>query len=219
MNIIVLGPPGAGKGTQCKTLANKINVPHISTGDLLRQNVTQGSALGKEAKSYMEKGALVPDTLVNQMLEQRFMQDNVKDGFILDGYPRNLSQAKSLDTMLAKAKVPISVVFYLDSSVPVIVTRLTGRRVCKSCGANFHVKNMPPKINGVCDHCKGELYQRTDDKVDTIKNRLKVYRNEVSSLIDFYTQQHKLTRVPADDEAEVVLNKIIALLKNDPLKV
>jgi len=221
MRIILLGPPGAGKGTQAKTLANKINLPHISTGDLLRQNVTQDTNLGKQAKAFMNKGTLVPDDLVTQMLDRRIEQPDIKNGFILDGYPRNINQARALDNMLGERNIKIDLVIYLDTSLPVIIQRLTGRLVCKECGANFHIKNMPPKVNGICDNCGGRLYQRTDDQEATIKRRLSVYEKETSVLIQYYESQQKLQRLIADEEAQIVLDKIVQLFKerNDSLKV
>jgi len=211
MRIILLGPPGAGKGTQAKTLAERLNLPHISTGDILRQNVSGGTDLGKQAKSYMDKGALVPDNLVTRMLEKRIGEPDTKKGFILDGYPRNINQAKALDNMRTQKNIDIDFVVYLDTSEPVIIQRLTGRLVCKTCGANFHIKNMPPKIDMLCDKCGGNLYQRTDDKEETIKTRLEVYKKEVFSLIQYYEASRKLHRISADEEAGIVLNKIVHL--------
>jgi len=221
MRIILLGPPGAGKGTQAKALAKKINLPHISTGDLLRQNVAQDTNLGKQAKAFMNKGALVPDDLVTQMLDRRIDQPDIENGFILDGYPRNINQARALDNMLGERNIKIDLVIYLDTSLPVIIQRLTGRLVCKECGANFHIKNMPPKVNGICDNCGGRLYQRTDDQEATIKRRLSVYEKETSVLIQYYESQQKLQRLIADEEAQIVLDKIVQLFKerNDSLKV
>lgn len=221
MRIILLGPPGAGKGTQAKTLAKRLNLVHISTGDLLRQNALEGTRLGKQAKDFMNKGALVPDELVTWMLAQKVTELNDKNGFILDGYPRNINQAKALDDILSKLNCPINLVIYLDASTPVIIQRLTGRLVCKSCGANFHIKNMPPKINGICDNCGGKLYQRADDNAETIKKRLQVYKEEADSLIGYYESKQKLYRVSADEETELVINKILHLTEehNDSLKV
>ncbi len=221
MNIVLLGPPGAGKGTQAKKLAEKINLPHIATGDLLRQNVAAGTALGKEAKNYMDKGALVPDTLVSQMLSERFKQPDVKRGFILDGYPRNLAQAQTLDAILKEKGIPLDMVMYLDTSESVIIQRLSGRLVCKGCGANFHVKNMPPRKEMVCDFCGGELYQRSDDNETTIKTRLAVYQKEAGDLINYYAAKGKLERISADADAETVLTKMIKLVErhNDSLKI
>jgi adenylate kinase len=209
MRLVLLGPPGAGKGTQAKALARELKLAHISTGDLLRQNVADKTALGLEAKDYMTKGLLVPDTLVTKMLEDRFGKPDVRQGFILDGYPRTINQAGTLDTILAAKKMALDVVYDLDSSEPVIIQRLSGRLVCRKCGALFHKTNMPPKAAGICDNCKGELYQRDDDKEETIKKRLAVYRSEVSALLDFYSKRNLLVTVQADEDAGLVLNKII----------
>jgi len=211
MQIILLGPPGAGKGTQAKILAEKLSLPHISTGDILRQNVKEATLLGKQARDFMDKGLLVPDQLVAQMLMQRIDEANVRKGFILDGYPRNINQAQTLDVMLKHRNLDIDMVIYLDTSEPVIIQRLGGRLVCSSCGANFHIRNMPPKEKGVCDSCGGKLYQRTDDKEETVKKRLEVYKKEVSSLIQYYEARQRLYRLSADEDAEIVLNKILEL--------
>ncbi len=211
MRIILLGPPGAGKGTQAKRLAEELSLAHISTGDILRENVKNATPLGKEAKDFMDKGLLVPDELVAKMLMQRFDSSDVKEGFILDGYPRNLNQANTLDNMLREKNMPLDYVFYLDTSELVIIQRLTGRLVCNSCGANFHVKNMPPKISGICDNCGGTLYQRTDDKEETVKRRLDIYKKEVACLMLYYEKTKKLFRLSADGEADIVLNKIIEI--------
>ncbi len=211
--IILLGPPGAGKGTQAKILAEELKLPHISTGDLLRQNVNEGTPLGQEARGFMERGELVPDDLVARMLTERFDQPDIKKGFILDGYPRNLSQAKTLDEILDKKNSGIDLVVYLDTSVPVIIQRLTGRLVCSKCSANFHIKNMPPKVSGVCDYCGAKLYQRSDDKEGTVRKRLEVYNEQTASLIEYYEGKKKLHRLSADEEAKVVLDKIILLVQ------
>lgn len=221
MRLILLGPPGAGKGTQAKVLAKRLNLAHISTGDLLRQNVSAGTDLGKQAQDFMNKGALVPDELVSRMLSARIDQPDVKVGFILDGYPRTINQAKTLDSLLEARDSKIDVVVYLDTSEPVIIQRLSGRLVCRKCGANFHLKNMPPKKDNICDNCAGTLYQRSDDKEETIRKRIEVYRKESSILIQYYEAKQKLQRINADEDAEVVLNKIISLAQehNDTLEV
>lgn len=221
MRIVLLGPPGAGKGTQAKVLAQKLSLPHVSTGDILRQNVKKDSALGKEAKSYMEKGLLVPDELVAKMLVESFSQPDTEKGFILDGYPRNLAQAETLDSILNKLGIDIDFVVYMDTSDEVIIQRLSGRLVCSACGLNFHIKNMPPKASGICDVCRGSLYQRTDDKEETVKKRIEVYKNEVASLIEYYERKNKLYRLSADGDAKIVLDKIVELAKkyDDSLKV
>jgi len=213
MRIILLGPPGAGKGTQAKSLALKLGAAHISTGDLLRQNVKDGTALGIKAKDYMERGALVPDELVAQMLIVRFSRGDVKIGFILDGYPRNLAQAGVLEEILKTNAMDVDLVVSLDTSEPVIIQRLSGRLVCEKCGANFHAVNMPPLKVGLCDKCGAKLYQRADDKEETIKKRLAVYANETAPLLEYYQAQKKLHHISADGPAEAVLNQIIALAR------
>lgn len=208
-----MGPPGAGKGTQAKSLAEKLALTHISTGDILRLNVKNQTALGLNAKDFMDRGLLVPDELVAKMLMQRLAEPDVKNGFILDGYPRNINQAQTLDKMLREMNTDLDSVIYLDTSDAVIIQRLTGRLVCSACGANFHIKNMPPKVSGICDNCGGKLFQRTDDKEETVRKRIEIYKNEVSALIQYYKQKQKLYELSADEEAEVVLNKIIQLVK------
>ena len=213
MNIVLLGPPGAGKGTQAKSLAKKLAVPHISTGDLLRQNVAEGSDLGKKAKDFMNKGLLVPDELVTQMLDKRFRQSDVTKGFILDGYPRNLNQAKELDRLLSRLSMKIDVAIDLASSEAVIVQRLSGRLVCRKCGALYHTTNMPPAKPGFCDSCGGELYQRADDKEETIRKRLVVYREEVAGLLKYYQDNGLLKKIDADGESGKVLERILEFVK------
>lgn len=219
MKIILLGPPGAGKGTQAKELAKRLGLTHISTGDLLRQNVASNTELGKKAQGYMNKGALVPDDLVTEMVAERINEPDVKKGFILDGYPRTINQAEALDSLLGQIKSGIDKAVYLDSSEAVIIQRLSGRLVCKKCGANFHKTNMPPKKDMVCDNCNGTLYQRSDDNEETIRRRLQVYKNESAPLIRYYQGKNKLEAVLADGEANKVLEEIIRIVKDDSLKV
>jgi adenylate kinase len=211
MYLVLLGPPGAGKGTQAKRLAEKLGLPHISTGDILRQNVKLDTDLGKQAKGIMDKGLLVPDDLVAKMLDQRFNNADIKNGFILDGYPRTLPQAYSLDKILTAKGLAVDLVVYLDTSDQVIIKRLTGRLVCSKCGANFHATNMPPKVAGLCDGCQGALYQRSDDNEITVRKRLEVYKQQVASLIEYYKKAEKLHSLDADLEAQVVLKQIIEL--------
>lgn len=221
MRIVLLGPPGAGKGTQAKQLAIKLSLAHISTGDILRQNIAQDTNLGREAREFMNKGALVPDGLVSSMVSRRINEPDAKTGFILDGYPRNINQAKTLDEALKQKNYEIDLVVYLDTSLPVIIQRLSGRLVCKRCGANFHATNMPPKKKGVCNNCGGQLYQRSDDNEETIKTRLAVYKKESQALIEYYEAKQKLQRISADEEAGIVINKIIELVEknNGSLKI
>jgi len=221
MNIILLGPPGAGKGTQAKVLAENIKLPHVSTGDLLRQNVSEGSELGHQAQEFMNKGELVPDTLVTQMLLARINEFDTREGFILDGYPRNLTQAKALDEDLKKRNRSIDIVFYLDASEEVIIQRLSGRLVCSKCGRNFHITNMPPKVSMVCDKCGSPLYHRSDDNEATIKNRLEVNREESRPLIQYYQKKKKLRSILADKDPQVVLQEMVRLIDDnrDSVKV
>lgn len=216
-----MGPPGAGKGTQAKGLAQDFGIVHISTGNILRQNLMQGTLLGKQAQGYMNKGTLVPDDLVTSMLAKRIDEPDIKGGFILDGYPRNLKQAEVLDKMLKERSSDIDMVIHLDTSIKVIVERITGRLVCKSCGANFHAKNMPPKKNRICDNCGGLLYQRPDDNENTIKTRLEVYNKEVQPIIHYYEGKQKLFHLSADEEAGIVFEKLVRFIKehDDSLKV
>lgn len=209
--LLLLGPPGAGKGTQAKRLAERLGLPHISTGDILRQNVKEGTDPGKQAKGIMDKGLLVPDDLVAKMLGERFNNPDIKKGFILDGYPRTLSQAMRLDEILSRKKLAVDLVVYLNSSDQIIIKRLSGRLVCSKCGTNFHAVNMPPKVKGVCDSCQGSLYQRSDDNEITVRKRLEVYKNEVASLIEYYNRAKKLHRLNADLYPGVVLEQIIEL--------
>lgn len=215
MRIILLGPPGAGKGTQAKVLGEKLNLLHISTGDILRENVTRGTDLGKQAKGFMNRGVLVPDELVTAMLIERVEQLDAKDSFILDGYPRNVNQAKALDELFKQRNIGIDLVIYLDTSEPVIIQRLSGRLVCSQCKVNYHIKNMPPKKDMICDNCGGRLYQRTDDNEETIKTRFNVYKQESLPVIQYYESKQKLHRMIADESAEIVLNKIIQLVVSE----
>lgn len=221
MRIILLGAPGAGKGTQAKTLSKKLDLVHISTGDILRSNVAGGTDLGKQAKDYMNKGLLVPDELVTRMVADRVTQPDVKKGFILDGYPRNLAQAKSLDVILEKNNLNIDFVIDLAASKAVVIQRLSGRLACKGCNANFHRTNMPPKKDMICDNCGSQLYQRADDKEETIAKRLEVYNKESAPLIEYYQAKKKLHKICADDDAQVVVDKVIELVRqrDDSLKV
>ena len=211
MHLVLLGPPGAGKGTQAKRLAERIGLPHISTGDILRQNVKEGTELGRQAKDIMDKGLLVPDDLMAKMLDERFSQSDIKAGFILDGYHRTLPQASTLDEILKSKGLAVDLVVYLDSSDEVIIKRLTGRLVCSKCGANFHITNMPPKVKGVCDSCQGSLYQRSDDNETTVRKRLEVYKQQVASLIEYYKKAAKLQSLNADLGADLVLTQIVQL--------
>ncbi|MDD5496636.1 MAG: adenylate kinase [Candidatus Omnitrophica bacterium] len=202
MKLILLGPPGAGKGTQSSVLSRQYKIPHISTGDILRSAVKSGSELGTRAKSYMDKGELVPDDVVIGIVVEALKEDDTKNGYILDGFPRTVKQALSLDEALMKASSGIDLVIYFETSDEVAIERLSGRRVCKKCGFNYHLKNIPPKRPGVCDKCGGELYQRPDDKEETVRNRLKVYKEQTAPLIDYYEKKGALRKVSGNLDVE-----------------
>lgn len=208
MNLVLLGPPGAGKGTQAKVLSKDLELPHISTGDMLRDAVGKNMPLGKKAKEYMVKGALVPDKLVIDIVKDRLTNDDVRNGFILDGFPRTLEQAGMLDATLSKINKKLDMVLYFKTSLDTSIARLSGRRVCRKCGANFHIKNIQPKKDGVCDYCQGELYQRKDDTEETVRRRWSVYMNETTPLIDYYKKTGLLEDVSGDLDVRE-LNSII----------
>jgi adenylate kinase len=186
MRLVLLGAPGAGKGTQAKKLIEKYAIPQISTGDLLRAAVGAGTPLGKEAKSYMDKGELVPDKVVLGMVEERLKQDDSKKGYILDGFPRNTAQAEALDKMLGSLGMPLQAALSVDVPFDDLMKRLTGRRTCRACGQMYNVYFNPSKKGGECDKCGGELFQRDDDKEETIKKRLEVYNSQTAPLINYY---------------------------------
>jgi len=194
LRIVLLGPPGAGKGTHAKILSERYKIPHISTGDILRSHMKSETPLGKKAKSFIDNGKLVPDDLVIEMVSHRLEKPDVKNGFILDGFPRTVEQAKALGAMLDERKIPLSFVLEFDTSEEVIIFRLSGRRACPKCGANYHLQNIVPKKDGICDHCGTALIQRKDDTIDTIRERLKVYHDQTEPLVKFYKDK-KLLRV------------------------
>ncbi|MCQ2504057.1 MAG: adenylate kinase [Saccharofermentans sp.] len=189
MNLIILGAPGSGKGTSATVLREKYSLAHISTGDIFRSNIKNGTPLGVEAKSYIDKGALVPDSLTVSMVEDRLSQDDCKAGYILDGFPRTLAQAEALDAMLAKNNDKIDAVLSIVVDDEIIKDRVSGRRVCEKCGASFNVKFKPTKAEGVCDLCGGKVVQRADDNEETVANRLKTYYENTQPLIDFYEKK------------------------------
>jgi adenylate kinase len=213
MRLVFLGAPGAGKGTQAKRLVEKYGIPQISTGDLLRAAVAAGTALGKEAKSYMDRGELVPDSVVLGMVKERLSQDDCKKGFILDGFPRNVAQAEALDKMLAEMNMPLDIALNLDVPFDDLMKRLTGRRTCKSCGQMYNVYYSPSKVEGKCDKCGGELFQRDDDKEETIKKRLDVYRAQTEPLIDYYSKKGILKSVSGTGSIDEIFNSICAILE------
>lgn len=212
MNIILLGPPGAGKGTQAKMLIDRYEIPQISTGDILRAAVKEGTALGKEAKSYMDKGALVPDSVVIGIVEERIQQPDCQKGYMLDGFPRTVPQAEALDEMLNKLSAQIDHVVSIEVANEELVKRLTGRRTCRECGAGYHVMFDPPKEEGVCDKCGGELYQRDDDNEETVSSRLNVYESQTLPLIDYYKAQEKIRPIDGVGEIKEIFERITVVL-------
>lgn len=212
MRIILLGPPGAGKGTQGERLVKQYNLPHISTGDIFRAAIKEGTQMGLKAKEYMDKGELVPDEIVVGVVKERLMQPDLAGGYLLDGFPRTVAQAEALDAALVEMGTPATGVINVDVNQEELVDRLTGRRVCKSCGSTFHVKFNPPKVRSVCDRCGGDLYQRSDDTVETVKQRLEVYRTQTAPLIEFYTKQGILYTVDGSRDIDEVFKGIISIL-------
>ena len=212
MRLVLLGAPGAGKGTQAKILIEKYQVPQISTGDLLRAAVKAGTTLGKEAKSFMDKGELVPDSVVLGMVAERLKQDDCKKGYILDGFPRNTKQAEELDKMLAALNMSLTAALSVDVPLEDLMKRLTGRRTCKACGQMFNVYFNAPKKEGVCDKCSGELFQRDDDKEETIKKRLEVYSSQTAPLIDYYGKKGILKSVSGTGSIDDIFKKVCEAL-------
>lgn len=213
MRIVLLGPPGAGKGTQAVRLVEKYNIPHISTGDIFRKNLKEKTKLGLKAKEYMDKGLLVPDDLVVDIVKSRLMEDDCKEGFLLDGFPRTVEQADALETELNKLGWKLDGVINIEVKDEVLIDRLTGRLVCRQCGATYHSKFNKPKQEDVCDVCGGELYTRDDDKVETVKNRLDVYKKQTQPLIDYYTKKGMLKTIDGEADTDTVFNKICEALE------
>ncbi len=216
-NIIFVGAPGAGKGTQASVVARKLNLVHISSGDLFRQALEQGTELGKQAKAYMEKGVLVPDEITIQMVMERLSAPDCQNGVILDGFPRNLLQAEALDSALDEQGKTIDKVAYIWVSEEELIKRLGGRWLCRQCQAVYNMINSPPKAEGICDKCGGELYQRPDDKPETVKKRLDVYFAETAPLIDYYRRQDKLLETEGEGSVEEVTRKIVSALPEEKL--
>jgi len=212
MRLILLGPPGAGKGTQAASIAEKYNIPHISTGDIFRANIKGGTELGKKAKSYIDNGELVPDEIVVAIVEDRLLQDDSKAGFLLDGFPRTVEQAKALDRALERMNCSLDCVLNIQVDPSVLVERAVGRRICKACGATYHIAFNPTKVEGVCDKCDGELYQRSDDNEETVSNRIQVYVDETSPLINYYTKQEIIANVDGQQDIDKVFVDIISAL-------
>lgn len=212
MIIILLGPPGAGKGTQAGAIAEKYNIPHISTGDIFRANLKEGTPLGLEAKKYMDAGALVPDELVVRIVGDRLNAQDAAGGALLDGFPRTVAQAEALSTYLAEKGRKVDFCLCLEVPDQVLVSRLAGRRMCRGCGAGFHVEFSPPPADGRCGQCGGEIYQRDDDMEATIQNRLKVYHEQTSPLVDWYQERGLLRAIDGQGPVDEIKKRIFAAL-------
>ena len=213
MKIIMLGAPGAGKGTQAKLIADKFSIPHISTGDIFRANIKNGTELGMEAKKYMDQGLLVPDELTVKILLDRVAQDDCKNGYVLDGFPRTIPQAEVLDKALTELGDKIDYAINVDVPDENIINRMSGRRACVTCGATYHIVHIPPKTEGICDKCGAQLILRDDDKPETVKNRLNVYHEQTQPLIDFYSNKGVLKTVDGTQDMNDVFAAIVNILK------
>lgn len=214
MKIILLGPPGAGKGTQAKSISNKYSIPHISTGDIFRQNIGDKTPLGVEAKKYIDSGALVPDELTISIVEDRITKDDCKNGFLLDGFPRTVKQAEALEKALEKKGEKIDLALQIEVPRDSILDRMTGRRVCPSCGASYHVKFNPPKVDLKCDLCNAEVIQRADDTASTVNRRLDTYENQTKPLADFYGEREQLAVVDGSKAIDDVFKDICEVLES-----
>ena len=203
-----MGPPGAGKGTQAERMIEEYKIPHISTGDMFRAAVKKGTELGKEAKRYMDSGQLVPDAVTIGIVRESLANPECKNGFILDGFPRTLEQAQALDAILADLDIKLSGVINISVADEKLVGRVTGRRICKNCGATYHVEFNPVKVDGICDKCAGSLYQRDDDKAETVKKRLEVYHEQTRPLIEYYTQHGVYLSIKGDQPIDKVFSDI-----------
>lgn len=208
----MLGAPGAGKGTQAKQIADKYSIPHISTGDIFRANIKNGTELGKKAKQYMDQGALVPDELTCDLVMDRIQQDDCKNGFVLDGFPRTIPQAEALDAALGKINEKMDYAIDVDVPDENIVNRMSGRRACLNCGATYHLISIPPKVEGICDRCGSEIVLREDDKPETVQKRLKVYHEQTQPLIDYYKNQGILKSVDGTQPMDEVFKAIVTIL-------
>lgn len=205
---VLLGPPGAGKGTQSVMIAEQYNIPHISTGDILRANVKAETPLGVKAKSYMDKGELVPDELVMDLIKERLLEPDCANGFLFDGFPRTIPQAEALDRILSDCGAQLDAVIDIRVPEEELMKRMTGRRVCRQCGAPYHIVNMPPKTEGVCDICGGEVCQRADDTEETVRNRLHVYADQTLPLVGYYAETGKLIPIESEGKPKDVFEAI-----------
>lgn len=215
MNIVLMGLPGAGKGTQADKIVEKYGIPHISTGDMFRAAIKDGTELGVKAKSFMDQGALVPDEVTIGIVRERLSKPDCDEGFLLDGFPRTVPQAEALDALLKDLGKSIEHVLDIEVETDELVARLSGRRICKECGTSYHLIFNPPKVEGVCDKDGGELYQRADDNPDTVMNRLEVNMNQTAPLLDFYSEKGVLTKINGQQDINLVFKDLDAILQQD----
>lgn len=213
MKIILIGPPGVGKGTEAKRLATLYNIPHISTGDMFRAMFDEDTELGKIAKAHINRGELVPDDLTNAMVIERLEEPDAKQGFLFDGYPRNIVQAKALDDFLLKQGESMDAILYIDADIELITERIAGRRVCKSCGAVYHINYKKPKVDGVCDQCQGVLYQRKDDMEATVRRRLNIYHDVTAPIIHYYKHQQGFHAIDGSGNIEETHQKVMDVIQ------
>lgn len=213
MKIVLLGPPGAGKGTQAANLKNELNIPHISTGDIFRSNIKNGTDLGKEVQDYLAKGELVPDELTTSIVWDRLDQEDCKDGFLLDGFPRTINQAIALKEGLEERNMELDAVVNIHVPAQVLIKRLSGRRVCTGCGATYHVDSNPTAVDGVCDKCSSDVIQRSDDSEETVRNRIEVYEKETAPLIDFYRNEGLIRSFDGTQDINAITEDILQSLK------
>lgn len=213
MNILFMGPPGAGKGTQAEAIVNEFGIPHVSTGDAFRLAIKQGTPVGLKAKEYIDQGLLVPDDVTVGIVRERLQQSDCENGFLLDGFPRTLSQAEALEELLGELNRKLTHVINLKVDRNKLLARLTGRRICKSCGSTYHVIFNPPKQEGVCDKCGGELYQRSDDNEESVGTRLDEYINKTAPLLQYYEEKGLLREIDGEQEIDTVTKEIVSLLR------